>query len=96
MCDLGIHLVVSLQIESSLGEYFYTMTKFYSYSFKKAWGAPTGPCRFNGEKSTWSCSYFLDLSHNTQILQELHVWKFALFSQVQLQKVCFLLFFCYI
>lgn len=59
---------------------------------KKAWG----PHRFNGEKSTWSCSYFLDLSRNTQISRELHVWKFDLFSWVQLRKVCFLLFFSYI
>ena len=43
MCDVGIHLVVSLQMESSLGEYFCTRTKFYSYSFKKRLGAPWGP-----------------------------------------------------
>ena len=38
MCDVGIHLVVSLQMESSLGEYFRTWNKFYSYSFEKGWG----------------------------------------------------------
>ena len=37
MCDVGIHLVVSLQMESRLGEYFCTRTKFYSSSFKKGW-----------------------------------------------------------
>lgn len=43
MCDVGIRLVVSLKMESSLGAYFCTRTKFYSYSFKKGLGAPRGP-----------------------------------------------------
>ena len=44
MCDVGIHFVVSLQMESSLGEYFCKGQSFIVILFKKA-GGPTGPCR---------------------------------------------------
>ena len=72
MCDVGIHFVVSLQMESSLGECFCKGQSFIVILLKKA-GGPHGALLFNGEKSTCSCSYFLDLSHNTQISRELHV-----------------------
>ena len=71
MCDVGIHLVVSMQMRNSLGEYFCTRTKFYSYSFKKGWGAPWGPAVLTVKNRLEVGPFSFDLSDVRCISREL-------------------------